>query len=147
MFVLPSLQLLFQGNESIVAKTTVTVPNDGGPIEATSTIETVPCWTRSRGKTGPLGLWLSCLCKQLVKFGTIGFSEPSRGRVWMFWVVFSLLLTEGQSPASGPTHLGHQAGLCRGARRVPLPAASLCAQPFLFTSGYGYRLVLIYQLY
>nr|XP_020143324.1 rac GTPase-activating protein 1 [Microcebus murinus] len=43
-----------QGNESIVAKTTVTVPNDGGPIEAVSTIETVPYWTRSRRKTGPL---------------------------------------------------------------------------------------------
>uniref|UniRef100_A0A8C5V6A7 Rac GTPase activating protein 1 n=1 Tax=Microcebus murinus TaxID=30608 RepID=A0A8C5V6A7_MICMU len=40
-----------QGNESIVAKTTVTVPNDGGPIEAVSTIETVPYWTRSRRKT------------------------------------------------------------------------------------------------
>lgn len=55
-FILPSLLPLFQGNESIVAKTTVTVPNDGGPIEAVSTIETVPYWTRSRRKTGPLGL-------------------------------------------------------------------------------------------
>nr|XP_004649878.1 rac GTPase-activating protein 1 isoform X1 [Jaculus jaculus] len=43
-----------QGNESIVAKTTVTVPNDGGPIEAVSTIETLPSWTRSRRKSGPL---------------------------------------------------------------------------------------------
>ncbi|XP_068948688.1 rac GTPase-activating protein 1 isoform X2 [Petaurus breviceps papuanus] len=48
-----------QGNESIVAKTTVTVPNDGGPIEAISTIETVPCWTRSRRKTGTLQPWNS----------------------------------------------------------------------------------------
>ncbi|XP_059969399.1 rac GTPase-activating protein 1 isoform X1 [Mesoplodon densirostris] len=48
-----------QGNESIVAKTTVTVPNDGGPIEAVSTIETVPCWTRSRRKTGTLQPWNS----------------------------------------------------------------------------------------
>lgn len=53
--VRPSLiTILFQGNESIVAKTTVTVPSDGGPIEATSTIETVPYWTRSRRKTGLL---------------------------------------------------------------------------------------------
>ncbi|XP_005354087.1 rac GTPase-activating protein 1 [Microtus ochrogaster] len=43
-----------QANESIVAKTTVTVPSDGGPIEAVSTIETLPSWTRSRGKSGPL---------------------------------------------------------------------------------------------
>ncbi|KAM9673190.1 rac GTPase-activating protein 1 [Trichechus inunguis] len=48
-----------QGNESIVAKTTVTVPNDGGPIEAVSTIETVPYWTRSRRKTGALQPWNS----------------------------------------------------------------------------------------
>lgn len=59
----PSLiTTLFQGNDSIVAKTTVTVPNDGGPIEAVSTIETVPYWTRSRRKTGLLNLWLNCLC-------------------------------------------------------------------------------------
>ncbi|XP_060156003.1 rac GTPase-activating protein 1-like [Globicephala melas] len=48
-----------QGNESIVAKTTVTVPNDGGPIEAVSTTETVPCWTRNRRKTGTLQPWNS----------------------------------------------------------------------------------------
>lgn len=69
MFVLPSLLLLFQGNDSIVAKTTVTVPNDGGPIEAVSTIETVPYWTRSRRKTGPLGLWLNCLWKTTGEIG------------------------------------------------------------------------------
>nr|XP_046240296.1 rac GTPase-activating protein 1-like [Scatophagus argus]XP_046240297.1 rac GTPase-activating protein 1-like [Scatophagus argus]XP_046240298.1 rac GTPase-activating protein 1-like [Scatophagus argus] len=35
-------------NESIVAKTTITVPVNGGAVEAVSTIETVPYWTRSR---------------------------------------------------------------------------------------------------
>ncbi|KAL2103654.1 hypothetical protein ACEWY4_000522 [Coilia grayii] len=40
-----------KGNESLVAKTTVTVPANGGPIEAVSTIEAVPYWTRSRSKT------------------------------------------------------------------------------------------------
>uniref|UniRef100_A0A2R9BJV8 Rac GTPase-activating protein 1 n=1 Tax=Pan paniscus TaxID=9597 RepID=A0A2R9BJV8_PANPA len=44
---------------SIVAKTTVTVPNDGGPIKAVSTIETVPYWTRSQRKTGTLQPWNS----------------------------------------------------------------------------------------
>ncbi|XP_053313726.1 rac GTPase-activating protein 1 [Spea bombifrons] len=43
-------------NDSIVAKTTVTVPNDGGPIEAVSTIETIPYYTRSR-KTAQLQPW------------------------------------------------------------------------------------------
>ncbi|NXD30329.1 RGAP1 protein, partial [Spelaeornis formosus] len=48
-----------QANESIVAKTTVTVPNDGGPIEAISTIQTVPFPRRSRRKSGPLQPWNS----------------------------------------------------------------------------------------
>ena len=37
-------------NESIVAKTTITVPVNGGTVE--TTIETVPYWTRSRKKSG-----------------------------------------------------------------------------------------------
>lgn len=35
-------------NESIVTKTTITLPVNGGALEAISTIETVPYWTRSR---------------------------------------------------------------------------------------------------
>ncbi|XP_055647894.1 rac GTPase-activating protein 1 [Falco peregrinus] len=46
-----------QGNESIIAKTTLMVPNDGGPIEAISTIHTVPY--RGRRKSGPLQPWNS----------------------------------------------------------------------------------------
>uniref|UniRef100_A0A7N8WZQ4 Rac GTPase-activating protein 1 n=1 Tax=Mastacembelus armatus TaxID=205130 RepID=A0A7N8WZQ4_9TELE len=42
------------GNETLVTKTTVTVPVNGGPVEAVSTIETVPYWTRSRRKTGKI---------------------------------------------------------------------------------------------
>ncbi|XP_047438638.1 rac GTPase-activating protein 1-like [Mugil cephalus] len=38
-------------NESIVAKTTITVPVNGGAVEAISTIETVPYWTRGRKKS------------------------------------------------------------------------------------------------
>ncbi|XP_065275571.1 rac GTPase-activating protein 1 [Emys orbicularis] len=48
-----------QGNESIVAKTTLMVPNDGGPIEAISTIQTIPYHLRSRRKTGSLQPWNS----------------------------------------------------------------------------------------
>ncbi|XP_047239994.1 rac GTPase-activating protein 1 [Girardinichthys multiradiatus] len=40
-----------RGSETLVTKTTVTVPVNGGPVEAVSTIETVPYWTRSRRKT------------------------------------------------------------------------------------------------
>ncbi|XP_029947861.1 rac GTPase-activating protein 1-like [Salarias fasciatus] len=38
-------------NESIVAKTTITVPMNGGALEAVSTIEAVPYWTRSRKRS------------------------------------------------------------------------------------------------
>ncbi|XP_048347663.1 rac GTPase-activating protein 1 [Sphaerodactylus townsendi] len=48
-----------QGNESIVAKTTLTVPNDGGPIEAISTIETIPSYAGSRRKAAILQPWSS----------------------------------------------------------------------------------------
>lgn len=41
-----------QMNESIVAKTTITVPVNGGTVEAVSTIEAVPYWTRSRQRSG-----------------------------------------------------------------------------------------------
>ncbi|XP_037304440.2 rac GTPase-activating protein 1-like [Pungitius pungitius] len=40
-------------NESIVAKTTITVPGNGGVVEAVSTIETVPYRTRSRKNVAP----------------------------------------------------------------------------------------------
>ncbi|XP_038165362.1 rac GTPase-activating protein 1 [Cyprinodon tularosa] len=43
-----------RGNETLVTKTTVTVPVNGGPVEAFSTIETVPYWTRSRRKTAAM---------------------------------------------------------------------------------------------
>uniref|UniRef100_A0A3Q3F1E8 Rac GTPase-activating protein 1 n=1 Tax=Kryptolebias marmoratus TaxID=37003 RepID=A0A3Q3F1E8_KRYMA len=43
-----------RGSETLVTKTTVTVPTNGGPVEAVSTIETIPYWTRSRRKTAAL---------------------------------------------------------------------------------------------
>lgn len=43
---------VIQMNESIVAKTTITMPVNGGAVEAISTIETVPYWTRSRKRSG-----------------------------------------------------------------------------------------------
>ncbi|XP_060793312.1 rac GTPase-activating protein 1 [Neoarius graeffei] len=46
-----------KGNESLVAKTTVTVSN-GGPIETITTLEAVPYWTRSRRKTAAI-VWAS----------------------------------------------------------------------------------------
>ncbi|NXH17654.1 RGAP1 protein, partial [Bucco capensis] len=48
-----------QGNESIVAKTTLMVPNDGGPIEAISTIQTLPYTPRKQRNSGSLQPWSS----------------------------------------------------------------------------------------
>ncbi|XP_031659816.1 rac GTPase-activating protein 1 isoform X1 [Oncorhynchus kisutch] len=62
-----------KGNESLVAKTTVTVPANGGPIEAVSTIESVPYWTRSRRKTATQE-WDS----ESVKSEDVMFKQPSR---------------------------------------------------------------------
>ncbi|KAL1020701.1 hypothetical protein UPYG_G00003530 [Umbra pygmaea] len=62
-----------KGNESLLAKTTVTVPADGGPIEAVSTIEAVPYWTRSRRKTAMLE-WDS----ESVKSEEVQFKQPSK---------------------------------------------------------------------
>ncbi|XP_034393167.1 rac GTPase-activating protein 1 [Cyclopterus lumpus] len=47
-------RILERGNETLVTKTTVTVPANGGPVEAISTIESVPYWTRSRRKTAAM---------------------------------------------------------------------------------------------
>uniref|UniRef100_A0A3B4XSJ6 Rac GTPase-activating protein 1 n=1 Tax=Seriola lalandi dorsalis TaxID=1841481 RepID=A0A3B4XSJ6_SERLL len=47
-----------RGNETLVTKTTVTVPANGGPVEAVSTIETVPYWTRSRRRTGKISIMM-----------------------------------------------------------------------------------------
>ncbi|TNN57215.1 Rac GTPase-activating protein 1 [Liparis tanakae] len=47
-------RVLERGNETLVTKTTVTVPVNGGPVEAVSTIESVPYWTRSRRKTAAM---------------------------------------------------------------------------------------------
>ncbi|XP_058498577.1 rac GTPase-activating protein 1 [Solea solea] len=43
-----------KGNETLITKTTVTVPANGGPVEAVSTIETIPYWTRSRRRTAAM---------------------------------------------------------------------------------------------
>uniref|UniRef100_A0AAQ5XC49 Rac GTPase-activating protein 1 n=1 Tax=Amphiprion ocellaris TaxID=80972 RepID=A0AAQ5XC49_AMPOC len=44
--------IIISMNESIVAKTTITVPVNGGAVEAVSTIETVPYWTRMAPQWG-----------------------------------------------------------------------------------------------
>lgn len=63
-----------KGNETLVTTTTVTVPPNGGPVEAISTIETVPYWTRSRRKTAAME-WDSESVKSLDVFKPPGNPE------------------------------------------------------------------------
>ncbi|KFW06632.1 Rac GTPase-activating protein 1 [Fulmarus glacialis] len=66
-----------QGNESIVAKTTLMVPNDGGPIEAISTIQTVPYSLRSRRKRFVLVLkQLLCPLQPWSSESSMGSKQP-----------------------------------------------------------------------
>ncbi|NXY38260.1 RGAP1 protein, partial [Pomatorhinus ruficollis] len=85
-----------QANESIVAKTTVTVPNDGGPIEAVSTIQTVPYPRRSRRKSG------GCDIPILSPHNCVGYLEMSLipPRSCFRFMIPILLGTEGDSSQS-----------------------------------------------
>lgn len=50
-------------NESIVTKTTITVPVNGVAVAAVSTIETVPYWTRSRKRSGKNEYLFNTFCE------------------------------------------------------------------------------------
>uniref|UniRef100_A0A8D0D8P1 Rac GTPase-activating protein 1 n=1 Tax=Sander lucioperca TaxID=283035 RepID=A0A8D0D8P1_SANLU len=60
---------------SLLKYTTVTVPANGGPVEAVSTIESVPYWTRSRRKTGKVFLVLQYWDSESVKSDDV-FKQP-----------------------------------------------------------------------
>ncbi|XP_009067969.1 PREDICTED: rac GTPase-activating protein 1, partial [Acanthisitta chloris] len=114
-----------QGNESIVAKTTLMVPNDGGPIEAISTIQTVPYPRSSR--TGPLQPWnseSSINSKQLEpKSDTDGFSTPQHnGGVRLHdFVSKTVIKPESCVPCGKRVKFGKISLKCRDCRVVTHP--------------------------
>ncbi|NWU41515.1 RGAP1 protein, partial [Hylia prasina] len=116
-----------QANESIVAKTTVTVPNDGGPIEAISTIQTVPYPRRSRRKSGPLQPWnseSSIGSKQLEsKSDTDGCSTPQHnGGVRLHdFVSKTVIKPESCVPCGKRVKFGKISLRCRDCRVVAHP--------------------------
>ncbi|TRZ11620.1 hypothetical protein HGM15179_015495 [Zosterops borbonicus] len=116
-----------QANESIVAKTTVTVPNDGGPIEAISTIQTVPYPRRSRRKSGPLQPWnseSSIGSKQLEpKSDTDGCSTPQHnGGVRLHdFVSKTVIKPESCVPCGKRVKFGKISLKCRDCRVVAHP--------------------------
>ncbi|XP_063276998.1 rac GTPase-activating protein 1 [Prinia subflava] len=115
-----------QANESIVAKTTVTVPNDGGPIEAISTIQTVPYPRRSRRKSGPLQAWnseSSLGSKQESKADTDGSSTPQHnGGVRLHdFVSKTVIKPESCVPCGKRVKFGKISLKCRDCRVVAHP--------------------------
>ncbi|XP_071274968.1 rac GTPase-activating protein 1 isoform X1 [Agelaius tricolor] len=116
-----------QANESIVAKTTLMVPNDGGPIEAISTIQTVPYPRRSRRKSGPLQPWnseSSIGSKQLEsKQDTDGSSTPQHnGGVRLHdFVSKTVIKPESCVPCGKRVKFGKISLKCRDCRVVAHP--------------------------
>ncbi|NXE11905.1 RGAP1 protein, partial [Lophotis ruficrista] len=116
-----------QGNESIVAKTTLMVPNDGGPIEAISTIQTVPYGLRSQGKSGSLQAWSSessVGSKQLEsKSETDGSSTPqNNGGVRLHeFVSKTVIKPESCVPCGKRVKFGKISLKCRDCRVVAHP--------------------------
>ncbi|XP_027762926.1 rac GTPase-activating protein 1 isoform X2 [Empidonax traillii] len=115
-----------QANESIVAKTTLMVPNDGGPIEAISTIQTVPFPRRSRRKSGPLQAWnseSSVGSKQLEsKSDTDGSSTPQHGGVRLHdFVSKTVIKPESCVPCGKRVKFGKISLKCRDCRVVAHP--------------------------
>ncbi|XP_061203148.1 rac GTPase-activating protein 1 [Neopsephotus bourkii] len=116
-----------QGNESIVAKTTLMVPSDGGPIEAISTIQTVPYNLITRRRSGPLQPWSSessIGSKQLEsKPETDGSGTPqSNGGVRLHdFVSKTVIKPESCVPCGKRVKFGKIALKCRDCRVVAHP--------------------------
>ncbi|NWI11044.1 RGAP1 protein, partial [Crypturellus soui] len=117
-----------QGNESIVAKTTLTVPSDGGPIEAVSTIQTVPYNLRNQRKAGDtLQPWSSSSSlgsRQLqLKSESDGLSTPqSSGGVRLHeFVSKTVIKPESCVPCGKRIKFGKLSLKCRDCRVVTHP--------------------------
>uniref|UniRef100_A0A674GAQ4 Rac GTPase-activating protein 1 n=1 Tax=Taeniopygia guttata TaxID=59729 RepID=A0A674GAQ4_TAEGU len=110
-----------------VAKTTVMVPNDGGPIEAISTIQTMPYPRRSRRKSGPLQPWnseSSIGSKQLEsKLDTDGSSTPQHngGMRLHDFVSKTVIKPESCVPCGKRVKFGKISLKCRDCRVVAHP--------------------------
>ncbi|XP_042309660.1 rac GTPase-activating protein 1 isoform X1 [Sceloporus undulatus] len=115
-----------QGNESIIARTTLTVPNDGGPIEAISTIETVPCYVGSHKKAAILQPWNSDSSlgsrKLESKSETDGSSTPgSIGMRLHEFVSKTVIKPESCVPCGKRIKFGKLSLKCRDCRVVTHP--------------------------
>lgn len=125
-------------NDSIVAKTTVTVPNNGGPIEAVSTIETVPYYTRSR-KTAQLQPWSSdssLMSRQLDSENDSCRTPQGTGMRLHEFVSKTVIKPESCVPCGKKIKFGKISLKCRDCRVVSHPECrERCPLPCIPTSG------------
>ncbi|XP_075707924.1 rac GTPase-activating protein 1 [Rhinoderma darwinii] len=126
-------------NESIVTKTTVTVPNNGGIIEAVSTIETVPYYTRSR-KTAQLQPWSSDSSLMSRQFerneADICRTPQNHGMRLHDFVSKTVIKPESCVPCGKRIKFGKLSLKCRDCRVVSHPECrDRCPLPCIPTSG------------
>lgn len=127
-------------NESIVTKTTVTVPNNGGMIEAVSTIETVPYYTRSR-KTAQLQPWSSDSSLMSRQFDERNETDHCRtpqnqGLRLHEFVSKTVIKPESCVPCGKRIKFGKLSLKCRDCRVVSHPECrDRCPLPCIPTSG------------
>ncbi|KAG8585193.1 hypothetical protein GDO81_004914 [Engystomops pustulosus] len=127
-------------NESIVTKTTVTVPNNGGMIEAVSTIETVPYYTRSR-RTAQLQQWPSDSSLMSRQFDERSETDvcrtpQSQGLRLHEFVSKTVIKPESCVPCGKRIKFGKLSLKCRDCRVVAHPECrDRCPLPCIPTSG------------
>uniref|UniRef100_A0A3Q3QRA9 Rac GTPase-activating protein 1 n=1 Tax=Monopterus albus TaxID=43700 RepID=A0A3Q3QRA9_MONAL len=109
-----------RGNETVVTKTTVTVPANGGPVEAVSTIETVPYWTRSRRKTGKISVKTPSLPCPNTKTGP-GTPQSNGGVRLHEFVSKTVIKPESCVPCGKRIKFGKISLKCRDCRVVSHP--------------------------
>uniref|UniRef100_A0A672Y902 Rac GTPase-activating protein 1 n=1 Tax=Sphaeramia orbicularis TaxID=375764 RepID=A0A672Y902_9TELE len=99
----------------ILAKTTITVPVNGGAVEAVSTIETVPYWTRSKKKTSDAPGTLISLPAQ-----TRTLRENGGGKKHHF-IPKTVIKSEFCTPCGRRTKFGKMYLRCQDCRMVTHP--------------------------
>ncbi|XP_043939763.1 rac GTPase-activating protein 1 isoform X2 [Protopterus annectens] len=133
-----------KANESIIAKTTLTVPNDGGPIEAVATIEAVPYWTRSKRRTATLQQWDSnsshldgpAQTKPEAELNTCTTPQSHTGIRLHEFVSKTVIKPESCVPCGKRIKFGKLALKCRDCRVVAHPECrDRCPLPCIPTLG------------
>ncbi|KAG9491810.1 hypothetical protein GDO78_000361 [Eleutherodactylus coqui] len=126
-------------NESIVTKTTVTVPNNGGIIEAVSTIETVPYYTRSRktAQLQPSSSESSLMSRQFERNETDNCRTPqNHGMRLHEFVSKTVIKPESCVPCGKRIKFGKLSLKCRDCRIVShTECRDRCPLPCIPTSG------------